>query len=264
MDIWQEEAVLRFGSVDKSDRLTLGAVFAFLQEAAISHAFVLGTGREALAENGQAWVLSRISVFVRKRPKYGEKVTIRSWPRGSEKLFCIRDYDIKDSTGTCVRGRSGWLIIDTGKRKPLRVETVAKILPPNDGINAMNHGPLALKTLENLVHTGSRQAAYSDIDYFDHVNNVRYVQWIQDMTAIDQLAGAEQMRLDINYISEVLPGERVELFSAPLTVDFAKANAGAEKFSPDDYPQSITSAFAYEGQRKNGQAVFRAELYLGQ
>jgi len=121
MDIWQEKVDLRFGSIDRSDRLSLGAAFGFFQEAAISHAAVLGVGRDAMTESGQAWVLSRLSVFIEKRPQYGETVTIRSWPRGPEKLLCLRDYDILDASGNAlIRGRSGWLVLDVEKRRPLR------------------------------------------------------------------------------------------------------------------------------------------------
>ena len=257
MDVWKENVTLRFGSVDRSDRLTLGAAFAFFQEAAISHADILGVGRDAMTKNAQAWVLSRLSVFIEKRPRYGETITVRSWPRGPEKLFCLRDYDILDESGTAlIRGRSGWLVLDLEKRRPLRIQEIAENLPLNEGLDALVTGPLGLDARENLLLAGSRQAAYSDIDFYGHVNNVRYVQWIQDMTAPDLLDKAEQMRLDINYMSETLPGELVELLSASI-------DAGSPS---QDYPDNPLSAFAYEGRRTSaaGQTAFRAELRLGQ
>ena len=45
LDIWQESCAVRFGHIDRSDRLTLDGVFQFFQEAAISHAENLGVGR---------------------------------------------------------------------------------------------------------------------------------------------------------------------------------------------------------------------------
>ena len=256
MNVWQEKVTLRFGSVDRSDRLTLGAAFGFFQEAAISHAAVLGVGRDAMAGNGQAWVLSRLSVFIEKRPRYGETIIVRSWPRGPEKLFCLRDYDISDESGIVLaRGRSGWLVLDVEKRRPLRVQGVLEKLPLNEGLDALPSGPQSLDDRATLASAGSRQAVYSDIDFYGHVNNVRYVQWVQDMTPPDLLDKANQMRLDINYMSETLPGETVELLSA--SIDNSPLSA--------DYPVSPLTAFAYEGRRQNpaGQTAFRAELRLG-
>ena len=253
MDIWQEEVSLRFGSVDRSDRLTLAAAFSFFQEAAISHAAIIGVGRDAMTESGQAWVLSRISVFMEKRPKYRETLTVRSWPRGPEKLFCLRDYDISDvpsvdmpSGKALVRGRSGWLVLDMEKRRPLRVQTIVEKLPLNEGMDALLSGPLGLEAREGLVSAGNRQAAYSDIDFYGHVNNVRYVQWIQDITPPELLDKAAQMRLDINYMSETLSGEFVELLSAPIDGLPSEDNLKDYlKDYPKDYPHSPSAAFAY-------------------
>ena len=269
MDLWQEKINLRFGSVDRSDRLTLAAAFAFFQEAAISHAAVLGVGRDAMKQSGQAWLLSRLSMFMEKRPRYEENILIRSWPRGPEKLFALRDYDIMDASASSdnktsgkafVRGRSGWLVIDLQKRRPLRVEAVTEKLPLNEGLNALLSGPVGLGSREELLLFGERQAAYSDIDFYGHVNNVRYVQWIQDMTDPDLLDKASQMRFDINYLGETLPNEKIELYSCPIE------NNRENSSLPEDYPACPGSAFAYEGRRTGNnkdQLVFRAELRLG-
>jgi acyl-ACP thioesterase len=253
----RETVPIRFGSVDRSDRLTLGAAFGFFQETAITHADDLGVGRDTLAEAGQGWILSRISVFMESRPRYGDTVTVESWPRGWEKLFALRDYDIRDVSGRpVIRGRSGWLILDIEKRRPLRVQQVMEKLPLNDGINAMSAPSPSLNSQENLVKVGERRAGYSDIDYYGHVNNARYIQWIQDIIEPEILDKADQLRLDINYLSEVLPGELVELWSAPVDGGRPSGSAGA------DYPGHPSAGFACEG-RKQGQAVFRAELRIG-
>ena len=245
MDIWEEQVTLRFGSIDKSDRITLGAVFAFFQEAAISHATALGVGRDELVVNRQAWILSRISVFIEERPKYGDTITVKTWPRGSEKLFVLRDYEMSDSSGrNLVRGRSSWLVIDIDKRRPQRPTSVAEKLPLNEGRNALVSGPLGLTPGENMISAGERQAAYSDIDTFGHVNNVRYIQWIQDIIPPDMLSKSRQMRLDINYLNEILPGEKVELFTAPI-----ETKTSMEERTTGDYPESAMSAFACEGRK---------------
>jgi len=267
VDIWREQASVRFGSVDRSNRLTMGSIFSFFQEGAISHAADLGVGMDMLENSGQAWILSRLSIFVERRPFFGEEIRVSTWPRGREKLFAYRDYDIRDSSGAAVvRGRAAWLIIDIERRRPLRIEPILHLLPPNDGIDAFPAGPAGLGSRENLVNKMKRAALYSDIDYFGHVNNARYVQWIQDVTDTDVLTAADQIRLDINYISEVRPGEEVELWAAPLEDPGALENSASA-----DYPSRPGPGFAYEGRRltldgeqqASPQVVFRAELRTG-
>ena len=260
LDIWREKLDVRFGDVDRSDRLTLGSIFSFFQEAAISHAADIGVGRDAMASAGQGWILSRLSLFVERRPAYGETIQISSWPRRWEKLLALRDYEITDAANKpVVRGRGGWLVLDIEKRRPLRAQAVMEDLPPNEGLDAFPAGPAGLSARENLSKKMERDALYSDIDYYGHANNARYIQWIQDATDTDALTNAAQIRLDINYLSEVLPGETVELWTAPLTDAGPPPDGNAA-----DYPQSIGPGFAYEGRRPDtGQAVFRAELRTG-
>jgi acyl-ACP thioesterase len=249
VDVWQETFPVRFGAIDKSDRMTLNAMFQFFQEAAISHAENLCVGREDMARTGQVWILSRISVLADRRPKYGEMITVRSWPRGGEKLFAIRDFDIRDKDDIpAVSARSAWIIVDIEKRRPLRPQSVMDKLPQNEGLQALPPeagGAAALAQRDNLRKAAERKALYTDVDYNGHVNNVRYVQWIEDTLDPQLLEKADKIRLDVNYINEILGGEAVEILSAPIEDDGA------------------VNAFAFEGRKtESGQAAFRAELRL--
>lgn len=245
--VWQETCPIRFGLIDRSDRLTLDAVFHLFQDAAISHADNLGVGREDMARSRHVWILSRMSVRIDRRPRYGETITVRSWPRGAEKLFALRDYDIRDASDTpLVLARSGWLIVDMEKRRPLRPQSVMDTMPRNDGLDALPAGAAGLEERPGLQKTGERKAVYTDLDYNGHVNNVRYIQWMEDVLDPALLEQAGRMRLDINYLNEILPGEIIELWSAPFS------DAGLD---------GGVKPIAFEGRKASGPA-FRAELRL--
>jgi len=255
IDVWQETVPIRFGSIDKSNRLTLDAIFRFFQEAAISHADNLRVGRDVMESTGQVWIISRMSVLVERRPKYLETVNVRSWPCGWEKLFAIRDYDIRDKdNNAAVSARSAWIIVDMQKRRPLRPQSVMDNLPLNEGLFAMSPEtqPItALAERDNLKIMAERKALYSDLDYNGHVNNARYIQWIEDTLDPQILEKAEKIRLDINYVNEILEGEIIELLSAPINDDKTPVNTNAD------------FAFAFLGRRKEtNNAAFRAELRL--
>jgi len=262
VDVWQEKCTVRFGSIDKSDKMTLDAVFKFFQEAAICHAENLGVGREDMARTKQGWILSRITVLIDKRPNYWETVTVKSWPRGFEKLFAIRDYQIIDSNNNAVvSARSGWLIVDMDKRRPLRPQAVMDAMPQNEGFNALSPEVCAITGLaerSDLQKVSERKALYTDVDYNGHVNNVRYIEWIQDTLDPQLLEKAKKIRIDINYLNEILSGETAEIFSAPIQDDdFAAKAAGAAETA------GTNQAFAFEGRKtENGQAAFRAELRI--
>jgi acyl-ACP thioesterase len=256
VDIWQETHPIRFGEIDKSDRLTLSAVLQSFQEAAICHAENLGVGREDMARTGRVWILSRMSVLMERRPKYCETVTIRSWPRGGEKLFAMRNYDIRDKNNIpVVCARSAWLIVDIEKRRPLRPQSIMDTLPQNEGLDVFPldaGGAAAIAERGNLslaadTHAAERKALYTYVDYNGHVNNVSYIKWIEDVLDPKLLEKADKMRLDINYLNEITSGEVTEIYSAQIDYETAAS----------------TCAFAFEGRKKeSGQTAFRAELRL--
>jgi acyl-ACP thioesterase len=275
MDIYTEQLSIRFADIDQSDTLTIAATFDLFQEAANTHAELLGVGRDMMQKTGQVWILSRLSVFMDRRPRYREQVTVRSWPRGSNKLFAVRDYDIRaagqsDAEPAIVRGRSAWLIVDLEKHRPLRPQALAEKLPPNEGMDALpgpnpgNDPPPSLASRfptdagEVLPPPALRRVAYSDIDYNGHVNNARYIQWIQDLLDPALLAGAQQIRVDINYLSEVRYGETIGLYTAAIDGPCADIMGS---------PAACTSSLAIEGRRRTEGAedvpVFRAELRMG-
>ena len=258
-NIWSEPCEVRFSAIDKSDTMTLDAAFHFFQEAAISHAENLGVGREAMARTNQVWLLSRMSVQIDRRPQYGEMVTVRTWPRGWEKLFALRDFDIRDAEDKpAVRARSCWVIIDLEKRRPLRPHSIMDIMPHNDGLDALPSAP-GLAENVSLEKKSELRALYTDLDYNGHVNNVSYIRWIENIIDPALLENARRMRLDINYMNEILPGELTGIWCAPIALQPAATTPAA---AMPDMPVPL-HAYAFEGKKEpNKLAAFRAELRL--
>ena len=252
--IWSENCAVRFNAIDASDSMSLNAVFGFFQEAAISHAENLGVGREAMARTNQVWILSRMSVRVDRRPKYGETITVRTWPRGGEKLFALRDYDIRDSEDKpAVRARSCWIIIDMDKRRPMRPQSVMDTLPLNEGLDSLSSAA-HLEERPSLVKIAERPALYSDVDYNGHVNNVTYIRWIEDTLERGLLEQAKTMQFDINYLNEILPGEVTGIWSARIEDASGAFYAGAFEGRKENATGGATSS----------ATAFRAELRLWQ
>jgi len=246
--IWSEDCPVRFNAIDKSDTMTLSSAFGFFQEAAVSHAGNLGVGREDMARTGQVWILSRMSVQVDRRPKYGETVTVRSWPRSWERLFAVRDFEIRDDRDRpAIRARSCWIIIDIEKRRPVRPQAIMESLPLNEGMDALSFIPPGLEERSSMRKIAENRALYNDVDYNGHVNNVSYIRWIENAMEPSLLEQARQSRLDINYMNEVLPGEIVDIWSTDL----------------EDSVLDAPRALAFEGKKAQGsQSAFRAELRL--
>jgi acyl-ACP thioesterase len=124
---------------------------------------------------------------------------------------------------------------------------VVEYLPLNEGLDALPPEERVVPSLaafEHLQAAGERRAVYSDLDSNGHMNNARYIQWIQDMSDVEVLEKAETMHFIINYIAEIHPEETISLFSS------AETGAGSSRL------------LCYEG-RRGDTAVFRAKLQCG-
>jgi acyl-ACP thioesterase len=212
INVFTREYSVSFRHIDRGGLLTPVAALDYLEEAAFGHAEVLGVGYEAMIEKRQAWVLSRISVRMDRRPRFHENIAVSSWPRGHDRLFAVRDYDMRLNGQPLVRARSSWIILDLDKRRPIRPQEIMDKLPLNEGKNALDESAAVLDETEGLSRVAERKALYSDLDFNGHVHNTRYMQWICDLLDPEKIENAPLMNFDINYLKEITALSVTELW----------------------------------------------------
>jgi acyl-ACP thioesterase len=218
MDILEKKYIVAVGDAGVDRNIKPAVLFDFFQSLTTEHGEDLGLGLDAMLKNGQGWVLSRFSLLIERRPRVVETLTIRTWPQGFDSLSYMRNYDVLDEHGEILaRASSAWIILDIEQRRPLRPSALTIPIPANEGRVFLEGGARSLEKRDGFVKTMERAAYYSDIDFNGHVNNVRYIQWVQDALPKDFLKDTAKFRIDINYTGEVLLGDTVEIFSAQET-----------------------------------------------
>ena len=205
---WEEAYRLRSYEVDFQNRLRLSALFHFMQETASNQIERQGVGIDVLRTDNLAWVLSRLLIVMDRYPGWGEEILVKTWPRGIERLFALREFLITNRQGELLgRVTSNWLLVDLTTRRPKRLEQVFKRMPIDPKQRALDRRLEKLPPLESPEETLSVKAAYQQIDLNRHVNNAHYVGWILNSFPLDfhqyyQLAG-----LQINFLAETRFGE---------------------------------------------------------
>jgi len=186
-------------------KLTLSSLFDFFQDIASEHAIALGYGRDELMKNNNYWVLSRMYSVIEKWPSLGGKISIRTWPRGTEKLFALRDFIATAEDGSIIaRATSSWLIIDYSTKRIQR---------PDSNLNRLNFVPAseaALSRNASRIGTPSSEAKLnrefsvriSDLDVNLHANNARYLEWVTDCYDLDFILNYAPISAEINYLAE--------------------------------------------------------------
>jgi acyl-ACP thioesterase len=196
---------------DCHDRLTMWGLARLLQEAAGHHAEMADLGFRQLIDKGKAWVLCRMYFVVDRMPKEGEKVTVRTWSRGTDGLFAFRDFELIDPQGVAVTCSTYWVIIDFESRKAMRIHEFWNDIEshPDCATDRDHLDRLRLPRDGGVPHKAAQFAVRpSMLDHTFHVNNAEYIKWAFDY--LPQAAPQEApYRFAIEFLSETMPDETV-------------------------------------------------------
>ncbi|MBN1993353.1 MAG: hypothetical protein JW953_11690 [Anaerolineae bacterium] len=209
--VWQDEYRIHSYEVDAKGQLTIPFLCQFMQESAWHHAENLGVGYAALLEKNSAWVLARQWVAMDAFPRWGDTIKIFTWPTGKDRLFWYRDFKILDEASALIgRATTAWLVIDLSKRRPQRANSLNLNLPV-DLERMFPRRPGKIDSLSQGLPGYTVQVGYRDLDVNQHVNNVRYIDWILDAFDLDFLKAHNLQELEINYMAEAAYGDEVSV-----------------------------------------------------
>jgi medium-chain acyl-[acyl-carrier-protein] hydrolase len=197
-------------------RLSLYSLFNYLQDIASEHAARLSFGRDDLMKENRFWVLSRIAADIGLWPGWEETIEVRTWPRGTDKLFALRDFDVLYPDGKHIAScSSSWLVVDRTTKRIQRPDELlthfnSEIAIKNSlGRNAGKVEPASLQGKES----DKFRINVSDLDVNLHTNNVRYIKWATDTYDLDFILHHTAVSLEVNYLAESVWGEEVFLRS---------------------------------------------------
>lgn len=214
-DKYTENRIVSCYEADAKHNLRPTAMLDWMQEAAGRDSDGLGFGYERMIGSNTAWVLSRIRICFHNYPKWRDNVALKTWHKGANRIFYLRDFLLEDQAGEkLASATTSWLIIDLSSRRMVRDKNLAENFDNSEmgyAIEEQAEKVVLPKDIEpELVNT--HKVVWSDIDTNGHVNNVKYVVWAIDALDYGLANGNPVKELLVNYDSEVLPGQEVELY----------------------------------------------------
>lgn len=232
---------VRTYEADLNNRLKAESIFNYLQEAASGNATQLGFGYEQLMPKGQFWVLSRVIVQMWNNVQFNEEIIVETWPKGVDKIFALRDFNIKNSGGQKIGvATTAWLLMDIQRGRPVIFTPENFYLPEYSIPPAISETPEKIQEQERLIKAGSRLISYSDLDVNHHVNNARYLEFIADLFAQDLFQNYFLNNIQVNYLKELKLGDELHLFYKLVNEQ--------------------SSQYYVEGVNQNNARVFQANL----
>ena len=218
--VWSGAFPIHTYEVDPRFRLAVPALLGFLQEAAGHNADALGFSIPQLAARNMTWMLSRLRVRLREHPGWRASLVVETWPAGLERLFALRDFRLRLDGRVIGEAASAWLLMDLGRRRPVRPESAADWSEMIHPERALEVDLAKLPPFPEVPGKGAREAElsvrYCDLDVNLHVNNLRYAELVLESLPAELLASSVPGELDLDFLAEAGAGERILSRSAPL------------------------------------------------
>jgi len=219
-NVWREDYPIRSYEVDCHNRLSILSMFSFMQEAASKHAAALGVSIQQLLAENYTWLLSRLKINIAAFPGWNDQIQVNTWPSGTQQLFALRDFKISGADNQIVAAAiSAWLVLDLQKRRPVRIAPFVERLKPIEGSHVLDDRLDKLPALSHPVHARSFVVRYSDLDINQHVNNVKFVEWIAESVPSATLNAWVLSEVEINFLAEAFHEDRILAACSPQDSD---------------------------------------------
>lgn len=201
---------------DNACRLKPSSFMDLAQEIANVHAQILGFGYDDLQKTRTVWVLSRMHIHFGRYPHWRDEVSLSTWHKGPERLFYLRDFQMKDNSGNVlVSATTSWLVLNIDTR---RISRDTAVLDGGTACleDAIEHSCDKVQMPEGAApeKVAVHKVAYSDVDMNGHTNNARYLVWAMDTFDYDFAIHNPVKDVRINFNSELMPGDEVGLYRA--------------------------------------------------
>ena len=227
--------------VDCFGRLKLSSLLYFAQEVAGKHCILLGADYDTLARKNLFWAVTRHRVQITRLPVRGETITVETWPMPTTRVAYPRSMVAYDADGNeLFRSISLWVLMNA--------ETRAMVLPGRSGVDV--EGTLLgseLAVPHSLVPAVSdrcthRSVTYSCLDRNGHMNNTKYLDWIDDLLTSQFHSTHSPREFVICYLNEALEGQQLCLNWVLAEDGCLRVDAHLSADSQETKPARIFSA----------------------
>ena len=208
--IYKREVTVTATDVDCFGRLTPSMALRFIQGVAGEHSDLLGTDYDTLAEKRMFWAVIRHRIQFFRLPRVGERITLETWPLPTTRVAFPRATAAYDAEGRVLfQSMALWILMD--------LDTRAMILPKKSGIELSGTlrgtelPPPASLLPRPLAMSRRRTVCYTDLDRNLHMNNARYLDWIDDLLDSAFHQGHAPVDMTLCYLNEAREGQELEL-----------------------------------------------------
>ena len=211
--ILENEYTIKLSEIGKGNKATNKAILSFFEDIGGLHSNKAGYGIFEIDKTHLSWILLGWRMQVIRRPKYAEKIKIKTWSKGVIKFYTYRDFEVYDEQGNLIiRASSKWVLLDIEKGKIVRIEPelMEKYEPE------VNKSVFGIEEFDKVKEPDLYQyekeytVRRADIDVNNHMHNLNYIELANEALPEDVYRGALFNEVRITYKKEIKLGETVK------------------------------------------------------
>lgn len=206
-----ENIKVKYSEMDHNLALKPFTMLNYLQDIASKNAEDNGFGYSYITPKNIAWFLIKYHMEFEDYPVGVYDLTLKTKPRGYNKLFAYRDFEFWDNEKLLGRIASVWSLVDIDSRALIPINTA---LDNNPGMPPYEKKEDDLsfekiKSPEKIDFQKEFEVRYNDLDVNEHANNGNYIVWAFEPLDFDFKTSHKIKTLDMVYKKELKFGEKV-------------------------------------------------------
>lgn len=211
--IVEQDYRIKLSEIGKENKITNKAILGDLEDVGGIHSNIAGYGILDIPQTKLSWVLLDWKLKIIRRPKYSEKIKIKTWSKNAIKFYTYRDFEVYDENGQVIAiATSKWVLLDIDKEKIVKIsDEVLNKYEPELEKSVFDISEIEkLQEPENYISEVEYTVKKSDIDVNNHMHNLNYVELANEALPEDVYNEQELNNVRINYKKEIKLGETVK------------------------------------------------------
>lgn len=176
---------VRYSECDMYEHVNNSHYLRYMAETAFDASAAAGYSMEKYEQMGNLWIIRDNQVEFLKPLRYGDTFEVKTWVADFRRVQSLRMYEfrLKGSEDLIAKGQTNWIFLDSKTQRPATIPKVLKAAffpeglpdtaPPREPFPMLPPPPSGAVTFK-------RQVAWSDLDPTGHVNNARYLDFLQE------------------------------------------------------------------------------------
>ena len=211
--IVEQDYRIKLSEIGKENKITNKAILGDLEDIGGIHSNIAGYGILDIPQTKLSWVLLDWKLKIIRRPKYSEKIKIKTWSKNAIKFYTYRDFEVYDENGQVIAiATSKWVLLDIDKEKIVKIsDEVLNKYEPELEKSVFDISEIEkLQEPENYISEVEYTVKKSDIDVNNHMHNLNYLELANEALPEDVYNEQELNNVRINYKKEIKLGETVK------------------------------------------------------